>query len=430
MDPEKVQDIPQIPAQDQTPAINMWSINVDPKLLATHLEENRSDQPSTTSPLFHQPLQAQQETPEVVAPEVQVVEKIVYQKQRVHGFFRTLTLLTLLFVGILMLLEGLWIFSLSIAGVAINMFYPVFIILSVIVIWSYKWIFGKVFGLLMFLSVVAGFFVLSVYSSLTPSSTNATGFINAVNVWSAPYSKVYISTLINALHINSQTWKNLLLSTYDAERPLLITSGQVLSGHNYIIVSESDQVNLLERVYTHLDIGLDPYQPVYLYNKTLLGQNSLDLSTLNVRGLRLYGAVVSRDVIFWSGETIAAVVSWTDILSGSIVLSGAIASSGTLETGSLMSWVVSKVVSKSIESPKMSTIHVDLQAAVADVTLHLPKTMWVRIHYKSYIGKTDFSDFTEKEKDTYESANIDKATSIVDINAVFGLSRFTILQDR
>ena len=114
-------------------------------------------------------MQAKQEAPEV-KPQVQVVEKIVYQKQRIHGFFRTLTLLTLLFVGVLMLLEVMGIFSLSIGGVAINTFYPVFVILSVIVIWSYKGIFGKIFGLLMFLSVVAGFFILSVYSSLTPST--------------------------------------------------------------------------------------------------------------------------------------------------------------------------------------------------------------------------------------------------------------------
>jgi hypothetical protein len=36
-------------------------------------------------------------------PEIQVVEKIVYKKQRVHGFFRTLTIITLLAIGILML---------------------------------------------------------------------------------------------------------------------------------------------------------------------------------------------------------------------------------------------------------------------------------------------------------------------------------------
>jgi hypothetical protein len=139
--------------------------------LASHLEDTRSDEKVEADKLFHQPLPVQQDVvAEVAKSEPQVVEKIVYQKQRIHGFFRTLTLLTLLFVGVLMLLEVMGIFSLSIGGVALNTFYPVFVILSVIVIWSYKGIFGKIFGFLMFLSVVAGFFVLSVYSSLTPST--------------------------------------------------------------------------------------------------------------------------------------------------------------------------------------------------------------------------------------------------------------------
>jgi len=52
------------------------------------------------------------------------------------------------------------------------------------------------------------------------------------------------------------------------------------------------------------------------------------------------------------------------------------------------------------------------------------------MHYRSYLGKTDFPGLIEKAKDTYESPNLDKASSIVDINAVFGLSKFTLLQDR
>jgi hypothetical protein len=35
--------------------------------------------------------------------EPQVIEKIVYKKQRVHGFFRTLMLIVLLAIGFLML---------------------------------------------------------------------------------------------------------------------------------------------------------------------------------------------------------------------------------------------------------------------------------------------------------------------------------------
>ena len=82
-----------------------------------------------------------------------VVEKIVYRKQRVHGFFRTLTILALLVVGFLLLGESMGIAKVAIGGFALNTVYPFFIIFSTIVIRSYKGIFGKLFGLIIFLSV-------------------------------------------------------------------------------------------------------------------------------------------------------------------------------------------------------------------------------------------------------------------------------------
>lgn len=382
--PEAVSDSLSTPVS-ATPSVNMWSINVDPKLLASYLEDTRSEEKVESGTLFHQPLQAKQETADVPVSKPQVVEKIVYQKQRIHGFFRTLTLLTLLFVGVLMLLEVLGIFSLSIGGVAINTFYPVFVILSVIVIWSYKGIFGKIFGFLMFLSVVAGFFVLSVYSSLTPSTT-----INPISTWSNAvfpleswhrYSKVYIQTVIDALQIVWESGANLLSTQYDTDRKMILLSGTIQSGHTYAIVQESPNVNLLERVYTKLHVWLNTTQPLYIYIKTLFGQNNLDFSETNVRDLRIHGGIISQDIILWTGFA-----------------SGA---------------------------------KIDLEAAVADVTLHIPKTIAIRLYHKSYIGKNDLPDFRQTTSENmYVSNNIDKATSVLDINALFGLSKFTIVRDR
>jgi len=39
-------------------------------------------------------------------PTIQIIEKIVYKKQRIHGFFRTLTIIALLTIGFLMLGES------------------------------------------------------------------------------------------------------------------------------------------------------------------------------------------------------------------------------------------------------------------------------------------------------------------------------------
>jgi hypothetical protein len=108
----------QSPEQAQEPVVETPSIQTpvaetaspssfDPKLLASHLEDSRTDEATPSAQVFHQALQADTQTSTQQPHQVQVIEKIVYKKQRVHGFFRTLTLLALLFVGILMLLEGL-----------------------------------------------------------------------------------------------------------------------------------------------------------------------------------------------------------------------------------------------------------------------------------------------------------------------------------
>lgn len=85
--------------------------------------------------------------------DVQIIEKIVYKKQRVHGFFRTLTIIVLLVIGFLMLGESVGIAKVTIGNFSLNIIYPLVVIFSTIVIRSYKGLFGKLFGLLLFLGV-------------------------------------------------------------------------------------------------------------------------------------------------------------------------------------------------------------------------------------------------------------------------------------
>lgn len=84
-------------------------------------------------------------------PEPEIIEKIVYKKQRVHGFFRTLTILVLLVIGFLLLGESMGIAKVTIGDFALDTVYPIFVIFSTIVIRSYRNVFGKLFGLILFL---------------------------------------------------------------------------------------------------------------------------------------------------------------------------------------------------------------------------------------------------------------------------------------
>src|SRR5574344_721364 len=71
-------------------------------------------------------------------PVIQVVEKIVYKKQRIHGFFRTLTIIALLAIGFLMFGESTGLIELSINAFKLNQIYPLVIIFSTIIIPSYR----------------------------------------------------------------------------------------------------------------------------------------------------------------------------------------------------------------------------------------------------------------------------------------------------
>lgn len=90
---------------------------------------------------------------EEILQEPEIVEKIIYKKQRVHGFFRTLTIITLVLIGFLMLGESMNIAKITIGKFALDTLYPIFVIFSCIIIRSYKGIFGKLFGLFLFLGV-------------------------------------------------------------------------------------------------------------------------------------------------------------------------------------------------------------------------------------------------------------------------------------
>lgn len=154
MDPKELSQNANIPNSSQA-----QSMGVDPRLLAHTLENSWENNVAPSQQLLQQKLEqsvpapstSTTTTPLAIDPKDQ---PLLSKSQNVHGFFRTLTLIALLLVGVLMLLEELKIFSLTMDRLDMNMFYPIFVILSVIVIWSYKGIFGKIFGLLMFLSVV------------------------------------------------------------------------------------------------------------------------------------------------------------------------------------------------------------------------------------------------------------------------------------
>jgi hypothetical protein len=91
--------------------------------------------------------------PQIIQQPIQIIEKIVYKKQRIHGFFRTLTIIALLTIGFLMLGESTGLIELSVNSFKLHQIFPIFIIFSTIIIRSYRGRLGKIFGLILFLTV-------------------------------------------------------------------------------------------------------------------------------------------------------------------------------------------------------------------------------------------------------------------------------------
>ncbi len=352
------------PEQNQTPGSVPLAPSSDPTSLESFIRQSSAEQAwIPAQPLF----QGNSSQP-------QVIEKIVYQKQKVHGFFRTLTILALVVVGFLMLLETLNVFSLSISWFNLNLIYPIFILFSSIVIWSYRGLFWKIFWLILFLIVVGGFFTIWVYTSLNPSTeTKFWSYISYPFFSWTSYSKLYINTLVSDLTFMWKKTENFLEGNYGSDRKLLILSWSK-ENFQYYSIKEETNLNLLQNYYSILSLGVSSTQPLYLYVKNLLALQKIDLSDTLVTTAKVHAAWIISDIIVWS--------SLNDL---------------------------------------------NIESALADITLHLPKDIGVKLTYKHLVWQLEIMDFEQKGKWYFESTNIASAQKVVNITMRFGAARTKIV---
>lgn len=114
------------------------------KSLNEELQTEQGPEKKESVPVYTPPPPTQEpasQIPQFFAPQppvVQIVEKVIYKKQRIHGFFRTLTIIALLAIGFLMLGESTGLIQLSINSFKLHQIYPIVIIFSTIIIRSYR----------------------------------------------------------------------------------------------------------------------------------------------------------------------------------------------------------------------------------------------------------------------------------------------------
>ncbi|MFA5748033.1 MAG: LiaF domain-containing protein [Candidatus Absconditabacterales bacterium] len=303
--------------------------------------------------------------------------KIIYVQKRVHGFFRTLTIIALLVIGILMRLESKGILFLSINKFSLDQIYPIFIIFSTIVIRSYKGLFGKFFGLILFLAVCGGTLTIGVFNSLNPSSKNKFGNDIIYNMPVNNKINLNINSLVGDFEIQGNGTKKFIAGTRKSDRNLFVNSGNQIGGNNFLDLKEDNHRNIIQDYYSNLNVNIsDEYQLDKIYLKNLIGNHNINLSGLNWNNFKFHNGIANINISL-----------------GDKINSGA---------------------------------QLEIQSALGNVVLKIPRSVGVSLYYKQLLGIFQIDNFESLSGHFFQSKNINEAKSNIKVNINLGIGKFKI----
>lgn len=301
-----------------------------------------------------------------------VIEKIVYKKQRVHWFFRTLTILVLLAIGFLMLGESTGIAKLTMGDFALDKVYPIFIIFSTIIIRSYRDVFGKIFGLILFLGVFGGFFTIRIYNGLDQTTPARFWETLVFEMTDKNTKNISIQTMIGKIDLEGNTKSPHLQGTRISDREMITekaSSGNVET----ISIVDNNTLNLLEDFFTNLTLYV-PSSKTFdtIYIKNALGNAYIKTENLNRDHMMIHGGInkVTIDI--------------TD------------------------------------DIPANATI--EIQWSIQNIQINIPKEIGIQMRYQNRIGYKNAEDMIYQTWHLYTSTNITWAqkTLMLDIKILIG----------
>lgn len=331
-----------------------------------------------TVPTYTPPPQAAPVEPQIIQlPVIQIIEKIVYKRERMHGFFRTLTIIALLVIGFLMLGESTGILQLSINTFPLHTVFPLAIIFSTIVIRSYRGIFGKIFGLILFLTVFGWIFTIGVYTGLNPSSKRKSGNELAYTLSEANTNlrtNIYIETLIGNTYIKGEK-SNTVYWTRNSDRHLLVSSWKN-ANVQYLKLIEDSNRNILQNYVSNIDLTIPNDKKIdMLYIKNLLWLHTIDLGTFQRNMLKFHAGI--NDITIRVGN----------VLSGN---------------------------------------KIEIQGTAANIQIDIPKDVGVIMYYKHLVGMLNLPDFDTLSGHYFQSKNIATAKAILNVYINLGVGNTKI----
>lgn len=297
-------------------------------------------------------------------PTIQIVEKVIYKKQRIHGFFRTLTIIALVVIGFLMLGESTGIIELSINNFKLHTIYPLIVILSAIILRSYKKIFGKIFWLILFLWIFWGIFGITLYTWLNVSSKQNEWEHIQYTVNDTTKTNIQMETLIGNSYIEGNKKNTYIEGIRNSDRMLILDSWANEEIH-YLNLNEDKNRNVLQNYRSDINLTLPNTKPFNLiYIKNFLWLHTIDLNTIQRTTLKIHGGI--NDIT----------INTKNILSGN---------------------------------------KIEIQATAANIEISIPKDVGVRMYYKHKIGRLNIPGFTELTGHYFESDNIKNSKKILHI---------------
>lgn len=315
------------------------------------------------------------ETFETPAETSEVIEKIVYKKQRVHGFFRTLTILVLLLIGFLMLGESMNIAKITIGNFALHTVYPIFVIFSTIVIRSYRDIFGKLFGLILFLWVFGGFFTIRIYYGFDEDRPAKFTEQVVFQITGSKAEYATIKTLATNVDLEGNTKSPYLQGIRTADRDMT-TSTFVSGGQQNSLIQEDNTLNLLENFVSDLTLYIPTkidFQNIYIRNAR--GSENINTQNMNRHKITLNGGI------------------------NKIVLD------------------INDIAAKS---------EIEIQWAIQDITINIPKGIGIQMKYRNRIGYKSTPELTYQTWYLYTSNDITTAKKILTLNVNVFIGRLKI----
>lgn len=301
-------------------------------------------------------------------------------KKRTNWLFRILTLFALTATWFLMLWEATWILKLNLKGFDLNLIYPIVVLLSVIILFVYKKLIGKILGFIVFVIIIGGLWTIALYHSLVPGGPSVfdDNLVFALN--DSQNAVVHINTYIGDYALSSKNFSGvgpiMMKWTYQSDRSLLVETGFTQDNIPYLYLNEDNNRNVIQEIYSNLNLYLSDTAVFDLYFKNFLWNYTMDLNTIDWKSLVIHGWIGNSHLTIWN----------------------------------------------SFENEAK----LEIKSARAKITIEIPKNVGVRLYYKQLAGSIELQNFKKVpwEKNYYESLNIGTANKIIEIDTSVGVGKF------